>query len=152
MISDAAGSLTLQRGAGAGASVEAGVEDTGGGIERAVLTVAGKGGGATTLQVANGSAAGTASNLDGRGQVSLFTETGLQGLQAWDDQGNVLRFALLVAGQPMIGVTTVPADAALSASQVALWFDDTNGVGNTKLMVKGKSADGTVKTATVLLA
>jgi hypothetical protein len=45
-----------------------------------------------------------------------------------------------------------PADADLSAGECALWFDQTDGAGNTKLMVKGKSADGTVKTATILLA
>lgn len=45
-----------------------------------------------------------------------------------------------------------PADGTLQAGDCALWFDQTNGVGNTKLMVKGKSADGTVKTASIVLA
>lgn len=47
---------------------------------------------------------------------------------------------------------SAPADGDLNPGDCALWFDSTNGVGNTKLMVKGKSADGTVKTASLLLA
>jgi len=43
-----------------------------------------------------------------------------------------------------------PADAALSAGQAALWFDQTNGA--SKLMVKAKSANGTVVTGSVTLA
>jgi hypothetical protein len=45
-----------------------------------------------------------------------------------------------------------PADGTLAAGECAFWFDQTDGVGNTKLMVKGKSADGTVKSGTVVLA
>jgi hypothetical protein len=43
-----------------------------------------------------------------------------------------------------------PADASLSAGDLALWFDQTNGAA--KLMVKGKSANGTVVTAAVALS
>jgi hypothetical protein len=50
----------------------------------------------------------------------------------------------------MQGVTSAPADAALVAGEVALWFDSTNGAA--KLMVKGKQNDGTVKTAAIALA
>lgn len=149
-INDAAGLWRLERGSGAGASVEAGVTDDGGGVEEASLTVAGKGSGSTFIQAVNGSAAGTGSTIDGRGQITTFTEAGVNALEAWDDVGNVLRFALLVAGQPMVGVTAAPADADLAASQCALWFDDTNGA--SKLMVKAKSANGTVVTGSVALA
>jgi len=45
-----------------------------------------------------------------------------------------------------------PTDASLVAGECALWFDQTDGAGNTKLMLKGKSADGTVKTAAIALA
>jgi len=55
-------------------------------------------------------------------------------------------------GHLVITSHAAPADGDLSAGDCALWFDQTNGAGNTKLMVKGKSADGTVKTATILLA
>jgi hypothetical protein len=40
-----------------------------------------------------------------------------------------------------------PADAALSAGDCWLWFDDTNGA--SALNVKAKQANGTVKTATI---
>jgi hypothetical protein len=43
-----------------------------------------------------------------------------------------------------------PADASLAAGQAALWYDSTNGA--SKLMVKAKQADGTVKTAAIALA
>jgi hypothetical protein len=43
-----------------------------------------------------------------------------------------------------------PADGDISASECALWFDDTNGAA--KLMVKAKSANGTVVTGSVNLA
>lgn len=47
---------------------------------------------------------------------------------------------------------SAPADGDIATGELFLWFDQTNGVGNTKLMVKGKSADGTVKTAAIVLA
>lgn len=43
-----------------------------------------------------------------------------------------------------------PADADLSANEMAIWFDPTNGA--SKLMIKAKQADGTVKTGSVSLA
>lgn len=43
-----------------------------------------------------------------------------------------------------------PADGDLDASELALWFDDTNG--SAKLMVKAKQADGTVVTGNVALS
>src|SRR5258707_15210510 len=51
-------------------------------------------------------------------------------------------------GHMFVTTHAAPADADISAGECALWFDQTNGVGATKLMVKGKSADGTVKAAT----
>lgn len=44
---------------------------------------------------------------------------------------------------------TAPADGDLGANQVAIWFDSTNGAA--KLMIKGKSADGTVVSGEVAL-
>jgi hypothetical protein len=44
----------------------------------------------------------------------------------------------------------VPADADLAAGEAAVWFDSTNGA--SKLMVKAKSANGTVVTGSVTLA
>jgi hypothetical protein len=43
-----------------------------------------------------------------------------------------------------------PADADLAAGDCALWFDQTNGAA--KLMIKGKSADGTVVAGSIDLA
>jgi hypothetical protein len=43
-----------------------------------------------------------------------------------------------------------PADAALAAGDMALWFDQTNGAA--KLMVKAKQANGTVVSAAVALS
>jgi hypothetical protein len=53
------------------------------------------------------------------------------------------------SGYQIISRTSAPADAALSAGEVALWFDSTNGL--SKLMVKGKSANGTVVSGSVVL-
>lgn len=47
-------------------------------------------------------------------------------------------------GAPIIRVNAAPADGALAAGDMAIWYDDTNGAG--KFMVKAKQADGTVKT------
>jgi hypothetical protein len=93
---------------------------------------------------------GNGATLDARGGLSLFTDAGYSALDTWDQAGNVQRFGLLpTAGQPMIGVVAAPPDGDLAASQVSLWFDDTNGLA--KLMVKGKSANGTVVTGSIPL-
>ena len=53
-------------------------------------------------------------------------------------------------GYFLIAKVAAPADAEISGSELALWFDDTNGAG--KLMIKAKTANGTVVTGSVLLA
>jgi hypothetical protein len=50
----------------------------------------------------------------------------------------------------LIAVPTAPADANISVGAAYLWFDRTNGA--SKLMVKGKSANGTVVAAAIALA
>jgi hypothetical protein len=64
-----------------------------------------------------------------------------------------------VAGQMALGTSAqhillktdaAPADAALAANQFTLWLDATNGAA--KLMVKAKSANGTVVYGSVALA
>ena len=50
------------------------------------------------------------------------------------------------AGSP---TENAPADAELVAGQLILWFDDTDGAG--KLMIKAKTANGTVRTGSVNL-
>lgn len=53
-------------------------------------------------------------------------------------------------GYFMTRKVAAPADAALVASEMALWLDATNGAA--KLMVKAKQADGTVRTGSLALA
>ena len=45
---------------------------------------------------------------------------------------------------------SAPADALLAAGDCALWLDDTDGAA--KLMIKAKSANGTVRTGSVNLS
>lgn len=66
------------------------------------------------------------------------------------DSGGTIQSRFNKAGAFMTRVTTIPADADLSAGEMSIWFDSTNGA--SKLMVKAKQADGTVKTASVALA
>lgn len=54
------------------------------------------------------------------------------------------------SGYIVVSLHAAPADAALNAGDLALWFDQTDGAG--KLMVKAKTANGTVATAAVALA
>ncbi len=53
-------------------------------------------------------------------------------------------------GYMVIKLNAAPADAAIAAGEAALWFDSTNGAG--KLMVKAKTANGTVATGSVTLS
>lgn len=53
------------------------------------------------------------------------------------------------AGYWVTALHSAPADADLSAGDAALWFDQTNGAG--KLMVKAKTANGTVVTGSITL-
>lgn len=70
-------------------------------------------------------------------------------LATWSAVGGGVLSRVSVGGYLMTRVTTVPADGDLAASECALWFDDTNGAG--KLMVKAKTANGTVVTGEVAL-
>lgn len=54
------------------------------------------------------------------------------------------------AGPVGVTATAVPADADVPTGKCFWWFDSTNGA--SKVMFKGKSANGTVVTATVALA
>lgn len=131
------------------ATIDLGVSDGGEGAISSAINVESKGGGLSQVSLFATDVNG-GFTADGRGQLQLFTEAGRQAIQCWDAEGNVVRFAIAAAGQPIIAVTVPPADVDLAASQVALWFDATDGAA--KLMLKGKSADGTVVTGTVNLA
>jgi hypothetical protein len=52
-------------------------------------------------------------------------------------------------GAVVIRATAAPGDGELTAGDMALWFDETDGAG--KLMVKAKTANGTVRTGSVNL-
>lgn len=120
------------------------------GVVDAAVRVLGKNGGTGQISVSGQTENGESATLNDYGGLALFTADGRKGIEAWDGPGNVLRFGLLpTAGQVVIGVTTVPPDGDLSAGQVALWFDDTDGTA--KLRIKGKSANGTVVTGAVNL-
>jgi hypothetical protein len=54
------------------------------------------------------------------------------------------------AGYIFTVLNAAPADADLSANQAMIWFDSTNGAA--KLMIKGKTADGTVVSGSVPLS
>lgn len=57
---------------------------------------------------------------------------------------------VLRGGAPFVAVDAEPADAELSAGQLAFWFDKTNGAAS--LRVKAKTANGTVVRGTLALA
>jgi hypothetical protein len=85
----------------------------------------------------------------GGGSIVLHTQAGLT-----VNKGGV---RLQTAGATNSGLGFVadgphaaPAAGALASGEWTLWFDQTNGA--SKLMVKAKSADGTVVTAAVALA
>jgi hypothetical protein len=69
--------------------------------------------------------------------------------QVFDALGNTA-FQLDKVGRVVIAVHSAPADGDLAAGECALWFDQTDGAG--KLMVKAKTANGTVATAAIALA
>jgi hypothetical protein len=56
-------------------------------------------------------------------------------------------FKVLATGAVITGQNAAPADSDLNAGEVAFWFDQTNGA--PKVMVKGKTADGTAFTRTL---
>lgn len=83
---------------------------------------------ATVLEVDDDSTSGIALLYVTHGGQVVVSDTGL----------------LVVSGR------AAPADSALLAAQASIWYDSTNGA--SKLMVKAKSANGTVVTGAVNLA
>lgn len=65
-------------------------------------------------------------------------------LTDWYDENFDLGLRIDKRGGIVIGVKSAPADGDLAASQLAFWFDDTNG--GADLEIKAKTADGTVVT------
>jgi hypothetical protein len=71
-------------------------------------------------------------------------------LQEWQDSTAGILSTISENGYFTTRKIAAPADAELAASEMALWFDSSNGAA--KLMIKGKTVDGTVVTGNVALA
>jgi hypothetical protein len=84
----------------------------------------------------------------GRFRVRTANVFGSLGQTLVSDGANYLIYGTL--GSIKLDTHAAPADGDLAAGELRLWFDQTNGAA--KLMVKAKSADGTVVTAAVALA
>jgi hypothetical protein len=110
----------------------------------------GSGGGLTNVSSLN-IGASTGDLLDVSNDAGAQIIVGPTGkLQAVDSTLNAQLTASPADGLAFFRYNTAPADATLSAGELAFWFDPTNGAA--KLMIKAKQNDGTVKTASVALA
>lgn len=67
-----------------------------------------------------------------------------------EDSGGNLLSGFSKGGYFVTEKHAAPADGDLTAGQMVVWFDQTNGAA--KMMVKAKQADGTVKTGSLALA
>jgi hypothetical protein len=100
--------------------------------------------------------AGTTARVASAGAGSVALEVDTAGVDSTDliqAYGNVnfdLVFRLMQSGAVVIAQHSAPDDGALSAGDMALWFDQTDGAA--KLKIKGKSANGTVVSGEVALA
>lgn len=110
--------------------------------------------------LADTSASSLLNAYDGDGNYGIdVTGVGSISLNAKGDTNDVLYFTsgalftlvlrMLPTGALILGGITAPADGDLAASQLGVYFDDTNGA--SKVRFKGKSADGTVVTGVVNL-
>jgi len=71
-------------------------------------------------------------------------------LEQWVSSADVVYGTVSENGYFTTRKVAAPADGELSASELAFWFDDTNGAG--KFKIKAKTANGTVVTGEVALA
>jgi hypothetical protein len=70
-------------------------------------------------------------------------------LQRWTSSADAVLSRINKAGYLVTALHAAPADGDLAAGECAIWFDQTDGAG--KLMIKAKTADGTVATGSVTL-
>jgi hypothetical protein len=84
------------------------------------------------------------------GQVIKATASQSSNLQEWQDNSANILSTISENGYYTTRKNSAPADAELSSGELALWFDSTNGAG--KLMIKAKTANGTVVTGQVALS
>ena len=71
-------------------------------------------------------------------------------LQEWQSSASAILSRINKDGYIMTRKVAAPADGDVATSELALWFDNTNG--NAFAMFKGKTVDGTVVTGSVALA
>jgi len=71
-------------------------------------------------------------------------------IQEWQSSSSAVLSRINQSGYFMTKKVAAPADGDVNTSELAIWFDNTNGAG--KAMFKGKTADGTVVTGSVALA
>lgn len=84
-------------------------------------------------------------NTAGKPQIEVIASSAqTEDLEAFTGTDGTVGVRVNNHGYVIVRRTTTPADADLVAGECAFWFDSTNGAA--KLMVKGKQADGTVKT------
>jgi hypothetical protein len=84
------------------------------------------------------------------GQVVKGIASQAANLMEWRSSADAVLSTVSENGYYTTRKVSAPADAELSASEVAFWFDDTNGAG--KLKIKGKTANGTVVAGEVTLS
>lgn len=90
---------------------------------------------------------------DGFATVELNVDDGGGGsaeIELYVEEGAANRITFTAGENLWVGPNAAAADASLFAGWFSFWLDDTNGAA--KLMVKAKSADGTVVTGSVNLA
>ncbi len=89
-------------------------------------------------------------NTRGAPQLDIQAEsTQADDIAAFTNKSGVVAARIDEDGYLIVKNTSAPADASVSASELAFWFDSTNG--NPLLSFKAKQADGTVKTGNVAL-
>ena len=93
----------------------------------------------------------SSASLNGYGNIESYpARPDVLPFAAYDLETGDVRWFVTASGVMGTAANAAPADSDLVAGQCALWFDKTDGAA--KLMVKGKSADGTVVTGSVALA
>lgn len=106
------------------------------------------------LEYTTGGAVSTAGNplITAGGEISTdsgtITTESENGVRVVAANGNTVLNAITTYGV-LAAVHDAPADNLLVAGHAAIWFDQTNGAG--KLMIKAKTANGTVVTGQVAL-
>lgn len=111
------------------------------------LTVTGQGANTGQVEVLAAGNSNTAT-LDSGAGLNVASDSGRVLLQNHD--GSVKTLLGLQGVKVSLFLTAAPGTGNLSAGEMALWFDQTNGA--SKLMVQAKSANGTLVAGSLALA